>query len=67
MPEDDALKRLMLFKRPNVPPRQETLTPKPLDANTSISQDLEIDLPEVVRTTVRLEESVDKALRQLCL
>jgi hypothetical protein len=28
---------------------------------------VEIDLPEVVRTTVRLEESVDKALRQLCL
>lgn len=67
MPEDDALKRLMQAKRPSVSPREETLTSKPLDANTSISQDPEIDLPEVVRTTVRLEESVDKALRQLCL
>lgn len=67
MPEDDALKRLMQGKRPSVSPRQETLTPKPLDANTSSRQDSDIDLPEVVRTTVRLEESVDKALRQLCL
>ncbi len=67
MPEDDALKRLMQGKRPSVSPRHETLTPKPIDANTSLSQNAEIDLPEVVRTTVRLEESVDKALRQLCL
>ncbi len=67
MPEDDALKRLMQGKRPSVSPRQETLTPKPLDANTSLSQNAEVDLPEVVRTTVRLEESVDKALRQLGL
>jgi hypothetical protein len=67
MPEDDALKRLMQSKRPSVSPRQDVLTPKGLDANTSLSQNAEIDLPEVVRTTVRLEESVDKALRQLCL
>lgn len=67
MPEDDALKRLMQSKRPSVSPRQESLTSKPLDVNTSSRQDTEIDLPEVVRTTVRLEESVDKALRQLCL
>ena len=67
MPEDDALKRLMQGKRPSVSPRQNLLTPKLIDANTSLSQDTDIDLPEVVRTTVRLEESVDKALRQLCL
>ena len=67
MPEDDALHRLMQSKRPSVSPRQEPLTPKPIDANTSSRQDSDIDLPEVVRTTVRLEESVDKALRQLCL
>jgi hypothetical protein len=67
MPEDDALKRLMQGKRPSVSPRQEALTPKPIDANTSLSQNAESDLPEVVRATVRLEESIDKALRQLCL
>jgi len=67
MPEDDALKRLMQGKRPSVSPRQDVLTPKCLDANTSLTQNAEIDLPEVVRTTVRLEESVDKALRQLGL
>ncbi|MBD2130106.1 hypothetical protein NDI39_31360 [Microcoleus sp. ZQ-A2] len=67
MPEDDALKRLMQSKRPSVSPRQESLTPKLPDVSTSLSQSADIDLPEVVRTTVRLEESVDKALRQLCL
>lgn len=67
MPEDDALKRLMQSKRPSVSPRQETLTPKLIDVSTSLSQDTNIDLPEVVRTTVRLEESVDQSLRQLCL
>ena len=67
MPEDDALKRLMQGKRPSVSPRQESLTPKHPDVSTSLSQNTDIDLPEVVRTTVRLEESVDKALRQLCL
>lgn len=67
MPEDDALHRLMQSKRPRVPLRQDISTPKGLDANTSLSQDIEVDLPEVVRTTTRLEKSVDKALRQLCL
>lgn len=67
MPEDDALKRLMQEKRPSVSPRQDLLAPKIIDVSTSLSQDTDIDLPEVVRTTVRLEESVDKALRQLCL
>lgn len=67
MPEDDALKRLMQSKRPSVSPRQDLLTPKITDVSTSLRQDTDIDLPEVVRTTVRLEESVDKALRQLCL
>jgi hypothetical protein len=67
MPEDDALKRLMETKRPSVSPRQDSLTPKPLDVSTSLSQEPEIDLPEVVRTTARLEKSVDKALRQLCM
>lgn len=67
MPEDDALQRLMQSKRPSVSPRQETLITKCIDANTSLSQDADLNLPEVVRTTVRLEESVDKALRQLCL
>lgn len=67
MPEDDALKRLMQEKRPSVSPRQESLTPKRTDVNTSLSQGADVDLPEVVRTTVRLEESIDKALRQLCL
>ncbi len=67
MPEDDTLKRLMQGKRPSVSPRQDDLTPIRLDANTSSRQEPEVDLPEVVRTTVRLEESVDKVLRQLCL
>lgn len=67
MPEDDALKRLMQSKRPSVSPRQESLTHSCPDVSTSLSQSADIDLPEVVRTTVRLEESVDKALRQLCL
>ncbi|MBE9130257.1 hypothetical protein IQ258_30040, partial [Coleofasciculus sp. LEGE 07081] len=39
MPEDDALKRLMQQKRPSVSPRQDSLTPKSTDANTSLTQD----------------------------
>lgn len=33
----------------------------------SVSQDDEAELPQLVRTTTRLEEEIDKALRHLCM
>ena len=38
-----------------------------VDVNMSVSQDDEAELPQLVRTTTRLEEEIDKALRHLCM
>lgn len=37
------------------------------DVNMSIGQNDEPELPQLVRTTTRLEEDIDKALRHLCM
>ena len=37
-----------------------------IDVSMSVSQD-ETELPQLVRTTTRLEEEIDKALRHLCM
>ena len=76
---DDALERLIRQKRPKVPPRtheaptsqeksesKNELTLNNIDVNASLSQDVQTDLPQVVRTTTRIEESIDKSLRHLC-
>ncbi|MEP0883762.1 hypothetical protein NDI49_19595 [Trichocoleus sp. ST-U3] len=76
---DDALERLIRQKRPKVPPRaheaptsqeklksKNALTLNNIDVNASLSQDVQTDLPQVVRTTTRIEESIDKSLRHLC-
>jgi hypothetical protein len=38
-----------------------------VDVSMSVSQDDEAELPQLVRTTTRLEEEIDKALRHLCM
>ena len=38
-----------------------------VDVNMSVSQGDEAELPQLVRTTTRLEEEIDKALRHLCM
>ena len=37
-----------------------------VDVDIPLNQDVKADLPQVVRTTTRLEKSVDLALRHLC-
>ena len=38
-----------------------------VDVSMSVSQGDEAELPQLVRTTTRLEEEIDKALRHLCM
>ncbi|MBE9156394.1 hypothetical protein IQ265_06065 [Nodosilinea sp. LEGE 06152] len=38
-----------------------------VDVSMSVSQDDEAELPQLVRTTTRLEEEIDTALRHLCM
>jgi len=38
-----------------------------IDVSMSVSQGDEAELPQLVRTTTRLEEEIDKALRHLCM
>jgi hypothetical protein len=38
-----------------------------VDVNMSVSQGDESDLPQFVRSTTRLEEEIDQALRHLCM
>ncbi|MEM7770148.1 MAG: hypothetical protein AAF327_06520 [Cyanobacteria bacterium P01_A01_bin.37] len=38
-----------------------------VDVSMSVGQDGNSDLPQLVRTTTRLEEEIDKALRHLCM
>lgn len=76
----NALDRIMNKRsRPAVPPRADVVEGSvSQDVKTSLSQDsnlgrqpdvkteFPIEMPKVVRSTTRLEESIDIALRHLC-
>lgn len=76
----NALDRIMSKRtRPAVPARDDIVNESiAQDAKTSLSQDIKtgvghdskknfsLEMPKVVRSTTRLEESIDTALRHLC-
>ncbi|MEC5033103.1 MAG: hypothetical protein SAL07_24665 [Oscillatoria sp. PMC 1051.18] len=72
----NALDRIMNKRsRPAVPSRSDLVNESiSLDAKTSLSQDIKVnkqqdlkmEMPKVVRSTTRIEESIDTALRHLC-
>lgn len=68
---NNALERLVKRHKPIVPPRSELVEESiSYDSKTSLSHDIQTQLNpdafETVRNTIRLESSVDEALRELC-
>jgi transposase len=72
--KEDAISRLKNRQRVAVPPRDASVanTIKLNDAKTEMSHSLAAPVaavdesPEVIRSTVRLEEPIDSGLRSLC-
>ncbi len=73
--KEDAISRLKNRQRVVVPARDASVanTLKPNDVKTEISHSLAMpvvavvdETPEVIRSTVRLEEPIDSGLRNLC-
>ncbi|WP_206756588.1 hypothetical protein [Oscillatoria sp. FACHB-1406] len=46
--------------------QQDINVDRPQDVNTNRLQDINIEIPKVVRSTTRIEESIDTAMRHLC-